>query len=303
MKILVTGGAGFIGSHLVDKLIAKKHKVVVVDNLSYGKKKYVNKKAKFYKVDITKPKLKEVFSKEKPEVVFHLAAQKSVPYSLKFPLDDASNNIWGSLKVIENCLRVKTKKFIFVSTGGAIYGEAKEIPSSEKTLAKPDSPYGLTKLTIDNYLNNYYGKVKKLNYVSLRLSNVYGPRQDPLGEAGVIAIFISKLLKKQQCYINGTGRQTRDFIYVDDVVEAAVKSIRKGAGIYNIGTGKEISINMLYHLIAGLISDKKAKHKPSIEGEVKRSVLKINKAKKELNWQPKKDLIKGAKLTIDSFKK
>ncbi|HLC64072.1 MAG TPA: NAD-dependent epimerase/dehydratase family protein [Patescibacteria group bacterium] len=302
MKILVTGGAGFLGSHLADKLISLNHRVVVVDNLSTGKKKFVNKKAKFYRADITKTKLKEIFSRERPEIVFHLAAQKSVPHSLKHPLDDASNNIWGSLKVIEASLKVKVKKLVFASTGGAIYGEAKEIPSSEKTLEKPDSPYGLSKLTVDNYLTNFYSQVKKLKSVSLRFSNIYGPRQDPDGEAGVVAIFVNGLLKGKQCYINGSGSQTRDFLYVEDAVNSLVKSLRNGHGIYNIGTGRETSINVLYHLIAGLISEKKAKHRESIPGEVRRSALKINKAGKELGWQPKNNLLKGLKKTIDYFK-
>ena len=303
MKILVTGGAGFIGSHLVDRLISQKHKVVVIDNLCSGKKEFVSKKARFYRADIGKPRLKEIFAKERPEIVFHLAAQKSVPYSLKHPLDDASNNIWGSLKVIENSLRFKAGKFVYLSTGGAIYGPAKEIPTSEKNPEAPDSPYGLSKLTVDNYLRSYYSRIRKLKFVSLRLSNVYGPRQDPEGEAGVIAIFISTLLRNRTCRINGSGRQTRDFIYVDDVVSACLKAMRKGEGIYNIGTAKETSINTLYHLIAGLITEKKAAYFPAIEGEAFRSCLNAAKAGKELGFKASTDLIAGLKKTIDYFKK
>lgn len=302
MRILVTGGAGFIGSHLVDKLIVQNHQVIVVDNLSTGKKEFVNPKTKFYRLDIISPKVKEVFKKEKPSFVFHLAAQKSVLYSLKHPLADVKINVLGSVNVIESCLKYKVKKFIFTSTGGAIYGEAEQIPCSERTKEKPNSPYGLSKLTVDNYLSAYYFKVKKLNYVSLRLSNVYGPRQDPLGEAGVIGIFVNNLLKNKQCYINGSGQQTRDFIYVDDVVSACLKSINKGQGIYNIGTVKETSVNELYQIIIGLLNIKtKAKHRSAISGEVKRNVLDCQKAKRELHWSAKFNLEQGINKTIDYF--
>ena len=301
-KILVTGGAGFIGSHLADKLIEKKHRVIIVDNLSTGKKKFVNKKAKFYRADVKSSKIDEIFRKEKPEIVFHLAAQTSVLYSLKHPLKDATTNIWGSLKIIGKSAEYGVKKLIFISTGGAIYGEAEEIPSLETTEAKPDSPYGLSKLTIDNYLTNYYGRVRKLKFISLRLSNVYGPRQDPYGEAGVVAVFINNLLKNKSCFINGTGRQTRDFIHVDDIVAACLKAINKGQGIYNIGTGKETSIRVLYHLIAGLISEKKPQYRDKVPGEVFRSALKISKAGRELDWRPKMELIRGIKKTITYFK-
>jgi len=301
-KILVTGGAGFIGSHLVDKLIAQNHQVIVIDNLSTGKKKFVNTKAKFYKLDINSPKVKEVFKKEKPSFVFHLAAQKSVTFSLKFPLIDVQTNVLGSLNIIENSLLVKVKKFIFISTGGAIYGQTNLIPSPEVTPEIPTSPYGLAKLTIDRYLKNFYAKVKKMSYVSLRLSNVYGSRQDPFGEAGVIAIFINNLLQRKQCYINGSGKQTRDFVYVDDVVSACLKSINEGQGIYNIGTGKETSISQLHQTIIGLLNVKAtAKRRPAIAGEVIRSVLDSRKAKRELSWRPETNLKEGINKTIDYF--
>jgi len=300
-RILITGGAGFIGSNLADKLIAKKHRVVVIDNLSTGKKKFVNSKAKLYKIDITSPKIADVFTKAKPEIVFHLAAQKSVPFSIRYPLADSKTNVLGSINVIENSLKHRAKKFIFTSTGGAIYGQTKLIPSPETTPENPDSPYGLNKLSIDNYLRNYYAKVRKLNFISLRLANVYGPRQDPAGEAGVIAIFISNLLKNKQCYIRGTGGQTRDFVFVDDVVDSCLKSINQGQGIYNIGTAKEISINKLFQIIKNLIPGKEAEHQSSIFGEVYRSVLKSNKAKSELGWIAKVDLEAGVKKTIDYF--
>lgn len=302
MRILVTGGAGFIGSHLVDKLIVQNHQVIVIDNLSAGKKEFINPRAKFYKLDIISPRVKEVFKKEKPSFVYHLAAQKSVPFSLKLPLIDARTNILGSLNIIENSLLAKVKKFIFISTGGAIYGQTSLIPSPETTPEIPSSPYGLAKLTIDNYLKNYYAQIRKMPCVSLRLANVYGPRQDPMGEAGVIAVFINNLLHKKQCYIRGSGKQTRDFVCVNDVVSACVKLISKGQGIYNIGTGKETSIIKLYQTIIDLLKIKQsAKHQPAMPGEVIRSVLDNRKAKKELLWQPKINLKEGIYKTIDYF--
>ncbi len=301
-KILVTGGAGFIGSHLVDRLVAKNHRLTVVDNLSTGKQKFVNSRAKFYKASVTSPRLKEIFGKVKPEIVFHLAAQKSVPFSVNYPLVDATTNIWGSLKTIEQSIRVGVKKFILLSTGGAIYGATKILPTPETVAPKPDSPYGIGKLTIENYLLNYYRPLRKLNFTALRLSNVFGPRQDPDGEAGVVAIFVKNLLERKQCFITGNGLQTRDFIYVEDVVEACIKSIRSGQGIFNIGTGKETSIKVLYHLIAGLISKREPKYVPPRPGDVYRSVLKIGLAKRGLAWQPETELLDGLKKTIKYFK-
>jgi len=303
MKILVTGGAGFIGSHLVDRLVTQKHQVSIIDDLSAGSKKLINPKAKFFNLDVKSPKLKEVFAKIKPDIIYHLAAQKSVTFSLKNPLADATINIWGSLKVLEEAQKYKIKKFIFFSSGGAIYCNAKDLPAHELTWSSPDSPYGISKLAVDNYLINFYGRIKKMPYVSLRPANIYGPRQNPGGEAGVIAIFINNLLQGNKCFINGTGKQTRDFVYVGDAVDAAIKAMNKGYGVYNISSGKEISMNTLYHLIAGLITDLKPEYRPAIPGEVYRSVLKSTKAKRELGWSPNVDLIEGIKKTIAFFKK
>jgi len=197
---------------------------------------------------------------------------------------------------------VGVKKFILLSTGGAIYGATKILPTPETVAPKPDSPYGIGKLTIENYLLNYYRPLRKLNFTALRLSNVFGPRQDPDGEAGVVAIFVKNLLERKQCFITGNGLQTRDFIYVEDVVEACIKSIRSGQGIFNIGTGKETSIKVLYHLIAGLISKREPKYVPPRPGDVYRSVLKIGLAKRGLAWQPETELLDGLKKTIKYFK-
>jgi len=303
MKILVTGGAGFIGSHLVDKLVAQKHQVSIIDNLSCGNKKIINSKTKFFNLDVRSPKLKEVLAKVRPEIVYHLAAQKSVLFSLKKPLADATINVWGSLKILEAIQSIKIKKFIFFSSGGAIYCHANDLPSHEMTWSSPDSPYGISKLAVDNYLINFYGRIKKMPYVSLRPANIYGPRQNPGGEAGVVAIFINNLLNKKQCYINGSGKQTRDLVYVGDAVDAAIKAMNKGFGVYNISTCKETSINALYDIIAGLITDIKPIHRPAVPGEVFRSVLSSAKAKRELGWVPKVDLIDGIKKTIAFFKK
>lgn len=301
MKILVTGGAGFIGSHLVDALVKFGHQVVIVDDLSCGKKELINKKAKFYKLDINSQKIAEVFSREKPTIVFHLAAQKSVPYSLKYPLADVAVNVSGSMRIMECASQYRVRKFIFISTGGALYGAASQIPSPETTPVIPTSPYGLSKWTVENYLQNFYGQVKGLNYVILRLSNVYGPRQDPFGEAGVIAIFVNNLLHNKKCYINGQGNQTRDFVYVADVVEACLAALKGKQGIYNIGTNKEISIKDLFQMIFKRLKGVKATHRAAIKGEILRSCLDIKKARQGLKWQPQYSLSDGLEKTIDWF--
>jgi UDP-glucose 4-epimerase len=309
MKILVTGGAGFIGSHLVDALIARGHRVIVIDNLSTGKKENINKKAKFYKIDICSPKIGEIFKKEKPEIVFHLAAQINVRKSVEDPLFDAKVNILGSLNVIQNFLKPRTSNlkhptFIFASTGGAIYGEAKKIPTPEDYPANPISPYGIAKLTVENYLG-FYKENFGLKFISLRFSNVYGPRQDSKGEAGVVAIFINKLLKGKKPTIFGDGNQTRDFIFVEDAVSALLKAMEYEGEkeIFNIGTGIETSINKLYEIISKLLKTKiKPKYIPEKPGDLKRSCLDISLAKKELKWEPKFDLEKGLQKTIRNLK-
>jgi len=308
-KILVTGGAGFIGSHLVDALIERGHKVVVIDNLSTGKKENINKKAKFYKIDICSPKIGEIFKKEKPEICFHFAAQINLRKSVENPLFDAKVNILGSLNIIQNfikhqTLNIKHSRFIFASTGGAIYGEAKKIPTPENHPASPISPYGIAKLTVENYLK-FYKENFGLKFVSLRFSNVYGPRQDPKGEAGVVAIFIEKLLKGERPTIFGNGNQTRDFIFVEDVVSACLKTMEyKGEKeIFNIGTGIETSINELYKIISELLKTKiKPKYAPPKAGDLKRSSLDISLVKRELKWKPRHNLEKGLQKTINWFK-
>ena len=301
MKILVTGGAGFVGSHLVDKLISEKNDVVIIDDLSTGKKEFINKSAKFYKIDIRNKKISNIFDKHNFDIVYHLAAQKSVPYSLKNPIEDANINILGALNLLENCVKHKIEKIIFTSTGGAIYDSADTFPTDEYSEARPLSPYAVSKFAIEKYLN-FYQKVHGLNYVIIRPANIYGPRQDPHGEAGVIAIFISNLLQNKQCYING-GDQTRDFVYVKDVVNALILSQKAKNEIYNIGTANDISITNLYEKIRKLAnSNLTPEHRPNIKGEVIKSQLSSKKIKEQINWTPKISLNDGISETINYFK-
>jgi len=223
MKVLVTGGAGFIGSHIVDLYIKEGYEVVVVDDLSTGNAKYINKKAKFYKLDINELnvndyKLKEVFKEERPDIVNHHAAQISVIDSIKDPVFDAKVNILGTLNLLENCVKYNVKKFIFASSGGTVYKETDKLPVDENQPLKPLSPYGVSKIAIENYLY-FYKKVHHLDSIILRYANIYGPRQDPYGEAGVVAIFINKMLKGENPIINGDGNQTRDFVYISNAAK------------------------------------------------------------------------------------
>jgi len=304
MKIIVTGGAGFIGSYLTDKLIENGHKVVIIDNLSSGKKENINQKAKFYKIDVCNPKVKGVFKKEKPEVVFHLAGQINVKESLKNPIKDAEINILGGINILENCRINKVKKIIFSSTGGAMYGEANIIPTPETYAEFPLSPYGIAKLTIEKYLN-YYHKVFKIPFVALRFANVYGPRQNSKGEAGVVAIFCDKMLSGQKPVIYGDGKQTRDFTYVDDVAEVLILAMNtEKIGIFNIGTAKETDINSLFTKIKLLMQfNGKEIYKVENTEEQKRSCLDFSKAKRELIWEPKYNIDQGLKETIEWFNK
>lgn len=301
MNILVTGGAGFLGSHLVDKLLALKHNVVIIDNLSTGHKKFLSG-GDFYKIDIKSPMVQAVFKKYKFDAVFHLAAQKSVPHSLEDPKFDAQENIIGSLNLLENCQKYNIKKLVFVSTGGAIYDQADEFPTTEKAEAKPLSPYAISKFTIEKYIN-FYNQVHKLQYTILRPANIFGPRQDPYGEAGVIAIFISNLLKRKKCFITGQGKQTRDFVYVQDVVDSLIKGLKTNNQVYNIATSKDISIAQLYKKIEKIMGiERDCENKPAIKGEVKKSQLSYQKIKKELQWKPKYTLEQGIEETIEYFK-
>ncbi len=303
MKILVTGGAGFIGSHLVDRLIQEGHDVVVVDNLSTGKRRNLNRSAEFYKLDIQSPRLERVFRRERPALLMHLAAQMDVRRSVEDPIYDAQVNILGTLNVLEQAVRHGTRKVVFASSGGAIYGEQETFPASEAHPTHPASPYGISKLSGEQYLA-YYQRVSGIQYVSLRYANVYGPRQDPHGEAGVVAIFAQKLLSREQPIINGNGRQTRDFVYVEDVVEANLAAMGKEVqGIYNVGTGQETSVNDLFRILADMTDPGcKELHGPAKKGEQIRSVVDGSKLRRELGWEPKVSLQEGLARTVEFFR-
>jgi UDP-glucose 4-epimerase len=303
MKVLVTGGAGFIGSHLVDRLVQEGHEVVVVDNLSTGKRRNLNRAARFYKLDIQSWRLERVFRNERPNIVMHLAAQMDVRKSVEDPVFDAQVNVLGMLNVLQQAVRHGVRKVVFSSSGGAIYGEQEIYPAPESHVTRPLSPYGISKLCGEQYLS-YYQRVSGLQMVSLRYANVYGPRQDPDGEAGVVAIFIQKLLNNEQAIVNGNGRQTRDFVYVEDVVEANLAVMgQETQGTYNVGTGEETSINDLFRiLITHTNSTCKEVHGPAKNGEQARSVIDSGKLRQELSWEPKTELSEGLKRTVDFFR-
>lgn len=298
-KILVTGGAGFVGSHLTDELVKNGHNVVVMDNLSSGRKENLNSLAKFYKIDIRDKNILKVFKKEEPEIVFHFAAKTSVNESIKKPSESADINILGTLNVLESCRKAGVKKIIFASSGGAIYNPNGKLPSKESSLELPFSPYGITKLSGEKYLD-YYQNVFGLNCVSLRFANIYGPRQNFCGESGVISIFCDKMLSKNQPVIYGDGKQTRDFVYVKDAVRACIMVMKENAsGIFNIGTAKETSINEVFDRIKKIVKCdfKKTYNLENLEW-VRRSCLSYNKIKKVLNWMPEYELDRGIAETL-----
>lgn len=305
MKILVTGGAGFIGSHVVDAYVKLGHQVLVIDNLITGKRENLNSKAKFYELDIRNKKaVEEIFAKEKPEILNHHAAQMDVRKSVADPIYDAEVNILGLLNLLEVGIKNNLTRVIFASSGGVVYGDAQVFPTPETYEPKhPLSPYGVAKLTSEHYLHFYY-KNYGLPSVILRYANVYGPRQDPFGEAGVVAIFSQKILRHEQPIINGDGRQTRDYVYVGDVVEANILALEKERNeVLNIGTEVETSVNDIFrHLVKISKSSLAEKHGPPKQGEQKRSVLNCQKAKKILGWVPKFSLADGLEQTLQFFK-
>lgn len=304
MKILVTGGAGFMGSHIVDAYLKEGHQVAVVDNLSRGKRENVAKEANFYPVNIRdQEKLDQVFRAEKPEILNHHAAQIDLRKSVDDPASDAATNIIGSVNLFELALKYSLRKIIFASTGGALYGEQEHFPADEKHPLRPLSPYGIAKAAAELYLF-YYQAVQSIESVILRYSNVYGPRQDPFGEAGVVAIFAEKLWHNTAPTINGPGDQTRDFVYVGDVVDANILALKEGInGAFNIATGKESSVNQIYKALAKVIGvEIDPVYGPAKKGEQLRSVLDPALAKKVLGWEPNVDLKEGLKLTAEFFK-
>lgn len=293
----VTGGAGFIGSHLVDKLISLGHKVIVIDNLSTGHTSNIKKCDGIIVKDIN-DNLDDIFNKYQFDYVFHLAAFINLRESIKNPKECFKVNVLGSINVIDCCVKYDVKKIIFSSTGGAIYYPLAELPWNENSLAEPASPYGLSKLNIEQYLR-ITKNIYNLDYSVLRYSNVYGPRQDALGEAGVISIFIKQIMNKESLKIFGTGEQTRDFVYVDDVVNANIIAIKLENDVYNISTNKSHSINELVDLL-----DKSAKinYLPAIPGEVMRTQLSYDKILKASGWTPQTNIVDGIEKTTEYFK-
>ena len=340
--ILVTGGAGFIGSHIVDLLIKKNYQVAIVDDLSSGREENINKNARFYELNITDQKgLAEVFKKEKPEYVCHEAAQISVSFSVRDPLFDAQTNILGSLNLLQSCVDYQVKGIVFASSGGTIYGEPEHFPISEDCPFKPQSPYGISKVAIEYYLD-FYQKNYHIPYVALRYGNVYGPRQDPYGEAGVIAIFIEKMLKDKIPTINGDGEYIRDYIYVEDVAQAnllALQNMVKSSTVvremekakekakekekvieteaktkakpepeiefngFNLGNGRGISVNEIFCLLKEIIKfPHPAHYGPPRAGDLRKNILDCHLIKDVLGWQPQFNFSAGLEKTVRWFK-
>jgi len=300
--VLVTGGAGFIGSHVVDALVAAGHEVAVVDNLRSGRRENLNPRARFHQVDITSPDLAEVVAQERPELINHHAAQSAVRPSLERPDLDATINIVGSLRLLEAARQHGVRRFIYVSSGGAAVGEPAYLPVDEDHPVRPLSPYGASKHTVEHYVELYralYG----LETVVLRYGNVYGPRQDPYGEAGVIAIFASRMLRGEPVTIFGDGDQERDFVYVEDVVAANLAAITGRPGMYNVGTGVGTSVNTIFAELRRLTNYQlPPRHDPPIPGEVYKIYLDCRRAADGLQWTARTSLIEGLARTVDAVR-
>jgi UDP-glucose 4-epimerase len=306
MRILVTGGAGFIGSHIVDQCIAAGHQVAVVDNLweeGGGKLSNLNERAQFYQADITDDAaIQRVFDEVRPEVVSHQAAQPSVAISTKNPKLDARVNVLGLLNVLLNCTRVGTHKIIFASSG-ATYGTPESLPITEETPQHPESPYGITKMVAEHYLR-YWQEGHQLTYTALRYGNVYGPRQDPNGEAGVIAIFAKRFLNHEQVRIDWDGEQQKDYVYVGDVARANMLALEKGDNdIFCIGTGKGTSVNEIYHDLQKITGyTPEIIHAPKRPGDIYLSYFDCGKAARILGWKPQVSMEEGMQKTVEFFK-
>lgn len=302
MKILVTGGAGFIGSHIVDSLIENNNEVVIIDNLSTGNEDFINKKAKFYKKDI-RENIEDIFKIEKPEIVIHTAAQVMLRKSIEEPVLDATINIIGTINVLEACRKNNVKKIIYTSTGGARYGEPEYLPVDEKHKINPSSPYGISKHTAEHYIE-MYGKLYSIDYLIFCFGNVYGPRDNPSCKR-VTSIFSYKIIKNEKPIIFGDGNQTRDFIFVKDIAKFIAKSINKNpkSKIFNLANGKQISVNQIFSILKQIAGfNENPEHIKSIEGEVRDIYLNTKKAEEELDWKPETDFIEGLKETFEWIK-
>jgi UDP-glucose 4-epimerase len=310
VRALVTGGSGFIGSALVDRLLAEGCDVDVIDDLSTGSLANLtdaratrNRRFSFHRLDVRAPQLQDLVARRKPEVIFHLAAQLDVRVSVANPIFDAQVNILGSLNLCEAALAAGTRKVVFAGSGGTLYGVPENVPVREGHPQRPISPYGVSKKAAGDYLH-FYREVHGLEYTELALANVYGPRQDPNGEAGVVAIFAGRLLAGKQATIYGDGSQTRDYIYVDDVVDAFVRAAERGGGLLmNIGTGVETSVLDLYARMADLAGvDAPPRFMPERPGELQRSALDSGRAAIHLGWKPWTSIDDGLALTLDWFR-
>lgn len=303
MKILVTGGAGFIGSHVVDGYVRDGHDVIVIDDLSTGLKRNIHRKARFYEIDIRDSGVREVFAREKPEIVNHHAAQMDVRKSVDDPLFDADVNIMGSLNILKNSIDSGARKFIYISSGGAVYGEPRYLPVDEEHPINPNCQYGISKHTVEHYLH-LHSQLDGLRYTVLRYPNVYGPRQNPYGEAGVNAIFIGQMLRNEACTIFGDGEQLRDYVYIGDIVSANRIVLEKGDNqIYNLGSEKGTSVNEIHHRLKELIGFRgQASYQDPRKGEIRKIYLSPAKARSELGWEARVTLEEGMRRTIDFFK-
>jgi UDP-glucose 4-epimerase len=305
MKIFVTGGAGFIGSHIVDAVLSDGHEVVVIDNLSSGKKSNLAENVRLMEADIEDfERMRNIFEVERPEAVFHLAAQIDVRKSVSDPLSDARTNILASINLITLAHEFSVSRFVFSSTGGAIYGDTGMRPTSEAHSEWPLSPYGIAKLAVDKYLH-YYREVHGLNTVSLRYGNVYGPRQNPHGEAGVVSIFLDRMLSGTQPTINGDGTQTRDYVFVEDVARANLLALRhpEATGVFNVGTGIETDVNTLFHELNTCFGGAfKESHGPAKPGEQKASCLDASRIHSELGWTAEVPFADGIRRTYEWFR-
>lgn len=304
MKILVTGGAGFIGSHVVDILIESGHQVVVVDNLSTGRKSNLNPKAKFYQVDIRNlAELEKIFETERPEVIDHHAAQMDVRRSVADPIYDADINVLGALNLLNLSVKYGVRKFIHISSGGAVYGEPVYVPCDEKHPVQPLCPYGATKYILELYLYMFKANFG-LDYTILRYGNVYGPRQDPAGEAGVVAIFTGSMLKEKPVTIFGTGEQVRDYVFVKDCARANLLAVDKGSGqVINLGFGVPTTVNQIFNGLKEILQyPMDANYAPARTGETFRIYLAVEKAKEQLGWCAEVSLLEGLRKTVEYFK-
>ena len=303
MKILVTGGAGFIGSHVVDACLAAGHELVVVDDLSTGFRRNLPPGVRLHEVDIREAELAGVFDEERPEVVSHQAARANVRESFEEPLLYADVNIIGSVNVLECCRKFGVRKIVYASTGGAVYGDPESLPVSEDHPINPLDPYGASKHHVEHYLE-IYGRSHGVAFTALRYPNVFGPRQDPFGEAGVVAIFAGRMLAGERPVINGSGDQERDFVHVSDVALANLAALDRGDGeILNIGSGVGTSVNTVFSTIAELTGHcEPPRHGPAKPGEVYRIFLNAARAKEVLGWSPRLNLREGLASTVDYFR-